>query len=289
MNNFSNPLERSLRELWPQLQALDPHIQIIGGYGLLLKQLWLNGEPETRCLLPMNAWTEERRPRTTHDMDMGVSPSVIASREKQAELQEVLKASGYEYSDGKRLWGLFKRGNAAEGIELEFHTPLPDGECKRNLRVDKRRVKPLHSLGYGIHGRTNPELVGFEYHFSFPFYGLTLTVPNVLTAAMMKLAAFENRWTGYVRKPEDHWSYAQAQKHARDLYRIVAMETEQEANDLPMLREALHSSSLFAECRRILDMYFMKEQHDGNAFAQGYWSSDSFSVLNEELKRWWEL
>ncbi len=40
------------------------------------------------------------------------------------------------------------------------------------------------------------------------------------------------------------------------------------------------------ECRRVLDMFFMKEQRGGNAFAQGYWSSDSFTVLNKELKRW---
>lgn len=289
MKDFPNPLELPLREIWPQLQALDPHIQIIGGYGLLLKQLWLGQETGTRCLIPLETWTKESRPRTTRDMDMGVSPAVIASPDKQAELQEVLKASGYEYSDGKRLWGLFKQRGVAECVELEFHAPLPDKEWEKSLRTDERRIKPLHSLGYGIHGRTNPELIGFEHHFSFPLYGLSLTIPNVLTAAMMKLAAFENRWIGFVRKPEDHWSYSQAQKHARDLYRIVSMETEEEAKGLPKLREVLRVSPLFVECRRVLNTYFLEEGQEGYAFVQGYWPTEAFASLREELRRWWEI
>ena len=57
---------------------------MIGGYGLYLQQTWLRDRlGAVTHFITMNLWTGEHIPRTTKDMDMGVSPSLIADRSKQ--------------------------------------------------------------------------------------------------------------------------------------------------------------------------------------------------------------
>ncbi|MCL6676950.1 hypothetical protein M8O52_07860 [Akkermansia muciniphila] len=43
----------------------------------------------------MASWTGESIPRTTKDMDMGISPSLIASIEAQGQIQELLTHQGF--------------------------------------------------------------------------------------------------------------------------------------------------------------------------------------------------
>ena len=90
MKTSSFGMNQSLQEIWPQLQQLDPNVQIIGGYGLYLKQTWLRDSlGAVTHFIPMTQWTGESIPRTTKDMDVGVSPSLIANPGKQGELAEV--------------------------------------------------------------------------------------------------------------------------------------------------------------------------------------------------------
>jgi len=78
------------------MQKLDPDVQILGGYGLLLKQKWLRDqEGAVPHFIPMASWTRESIPRTTKDMDMGISPSLIVSMEAQSQIQELLTLQGF--------------------------------------------------------------------------------------------------------------------------------------------------------------------------------------------------
>ena len=291
MNTHSSGMNQSLREIWPLLQNLDPHVQMIGGYGLYLKQTWLRDSLGLVVhFLPMSRWTGENIPRTTKDMDVGVSPSLIASPDKQEELQAALQSAGFEYVESKKQWGLSKQGKEGEIIELEFHAPLPAPEWKARLRTDNRRVKPRPSLHYGIHGRTNPELIGLEHPFFFESEGLRLAIPNVLSAAMMKLSAFKARWDSSQADPiEKSADRIEAQKHARDIFRIVAMETEKEMRELPNLLRQMERESLYRNCRSLVEEFFSAPGQTGFDFAANYWREDYGKAIALELGNWFGL
>lgn len=284
--SFTSPLDRSLKQIWPSLQQLDPHVQILGGYGLLLKQKWLRDQEGTvPHFIPMASWTGESIPRTTKDMDMGISPSLIASIEAQDQIQELLTHQGFvpDPDPNNRRWAW----DGGVDIELEFHVPPPPPSLKDQLTTDRMRVKNLSLRGqnYGIHGRTNPELLGFTHHLSFEYDGLLLTVPNVLTAVMMKLAAFKQRLLSYQEEPVARKAnYSQAEKHARDVFRAVAMETEEDLRMFPGILREVGESPLFRNCQEIIRDYFSSPGQDGFDFVSDFWKKDDQISILRELK-----
>ena len=286
-----SPLDRSLKQIWPSMQKLDPDVQILGGYGLLLKQKWLRDqEGAVPHFIPMASWTRESIPRTTKDMDMGISPSLIVSMEAQSQIQELLTLQGFvpDPEPNNRRWAW----DGGAGIELEFHVPVPPPSLKDKLETDSKRVKNplLHRRNYGIHGRTNPELIGFTHHLSFKYDGLRLTVPNVLTAVMMKLVAFKERLLSYQEEPVVRkGNYFQAEKHARDVFRAVAMETEEDQRMFPDILREVGESPLYQNCQEIIRDYFCTPGQDCFDFVSGFWHEHDRDSILQELRRWFKV
>lgn len=149
------------------------------------------------------------------------------------------------------------------------------------------RVKntSLRGRNCGIHGRTNPELLGFTHHLSFEYDGLLLTVPNVLTAVMMKLAAFKQRLLSYQEEPVAlKANYSQAEKHARDVFRAVAMETEEDLRMFPGILREVGESPLYRNCQEIIRDYFSSPGQDGFDFVSDFWKKDDQISILRELK-----
>lgn len=282
--------EHPLREIWPGLQQLDPHIQLLGGYGLYLKQSWLaDNLSHVRALVPLPSWTNtERHPRTTKDMDVGVSLDLITSSGCQQKLAQLLQAKGYTPHDNKRKWGWTRDGGIREAVELEFST-LPPAAPQENLSVDRIRVKRKPGLPDGVHAHINRELIGFEHSFSFEYHGLSLTLPNVITAAMMKLKAFQDQRDLSYTSPSRETNLAQAEKHARDIFRIVAMETEEEAACIPGIQVSLRDTSLFRECGDILQSSFLEAGQPGLELVASHWNEAPRASILAELQRWFLL
>ncbi|BBP47306.1 hypothetical protein [Akkermansia muciniphila] len=233
----------------------------------------------------MASWTGESISRTTKDMDMGISPSLIASIEAQGQIQELLTHQGFvpDPDPNNRRWAW----DGGVDIELEFHVPPPPPSLKDQLATDRMRVKNLSLRGrnYGIHGRTNPELLGFKHHFSFEYDGLLLTVPNVLTAVMMKLAAFKQRLLSYQKEPVARkGNYSQAEKHARDVFRAVAMETEEDLRMFPGILWEVSESPLYRDCQGIIRDYFSSPGQEGFDFVSGFWTPENRDSILQELK-----
>ncbi len=273
------------------MKAVDPHLQILGGYGLFLKQEWLlDTEHSAPCFIPIDEWSGELVPRTTKDMDIGIDLATLASTESQQSIQELIARSGYTYSKDKKCWGLNKavtdQNAASDEIELEFHSSAPGLEWEGILKADRIRTKPHKSLGFGIHGRTNPELVAFNRFFSFTWDGLEISIPNILTAAMMKLVAFEDRLTSYQQEPAKEYQREQAIKHARDVFRIVAMSTESELVGLPSTIDAIRRDGVYTQCQAIIQKYFSLSSQEGYAFAQSYWREDQITLITGQLVEW---
>ncbi len=273
-------------EIWPKLQELALNIQLLGGLSLFFKQEWIRDTKQT-CFLPMEHWSRESLPRTTKDMDVGVSAHLIADTVRQEQLQAFLDE--YQFEPGphnkQKRWAWVHR---ASGILLEFSSTLPEGELCSRLKVEDSRVKnrSLHGKKRGIHGHVNAELVGFEYSFSFVHEGVRLTIPNVITAAVMKLKAFAQRRQLYEDDPKANaWQRAQYEKHARDVYRIVAMMTHEEAESLPEIQKSVADSEPFRECQENIRAYFLQPQQEGYEAAVAFWNEDDFALLREGLKR----
>ncbi|MEG2236818.1 MAG: hypothetical protein RRY13_04090 [Akkermansia sp.] len=285
--SFTSPLDQSLKQIWPSLQQLDPDVQIIGGYGLLLKQNWLLHQEKTiPHFIPMVSWTGESIPRTTKDMDMGISPSLIANKEQQQKIHELLTQHGYKPDEKKMKWG-WSEGN---GIVLEFHSFPSSDDQNNQLHTDRYRIKNKTSLGFGIHGRVNPELIGFHHHLSFEYDGLRLTIPNVLTAIMMKLVAFKERLHSYKESPVvTNRNLIQAEKHARDAFRIVAMETEADMQMLPAVLQEVNQSPLYRGCQGIILDCFSAPGQEGFDAVSTLWLEKDRNAIVLELKKWFNL
>lgn len=234
----------------------------------------------------MTSWTStERRPRTTKDIDVGVSLNMITSSDCQQKLAQLLHERGYTPHENKRKWGWTKNDHTKEAVELEFST-LPPASPQKNIAVDRIRVKRKPGLAEGIHAHTNRELIGFEHSFSFEYHGLCLKLPNVVTAACMKLKAFHDKWLRYRSHPEQADNLAQAEKHARDVFRIAAMETEQEWESIPHILPSLKDYPLFHTCADILQSSFLEEGQSGFELTASHWDGSSRTLILSELKRW---
>ncbi|MEG0427955.1 MAG: hypothetical protein RR553_08670, partial [Akkermansia sp.] len=158
------------------------------------------------------------------------------------------------------------------------------------LHTDRYRIKNKTSLGFGIHGRVNPELIGFHHHLSFEYDGLRLTIPNVLTAIMMKLAAFKERLHSYKESPVvTNRNLIQAEKHARDAFRIVAMETEADMQMLPAVLQEVNQSPLYRGCQGIILDCFSAPGQEGFDAVSTLWLEKDQNAIVLELKKWFNL
>ncbi len=280
----SDRTQPSLREFilshWETMRQLDPQIQLLGGIGLQFKQEWVRDLAVT-SFIPMENWSGEAIPRTTKDIDVGVSAHLLADVRLQEAIQRLLNEWGFEPGEapGQRRWA-WEHGSGA--IVLEFHTYYPEPRMYQQLVVKDRRVKNrmLHRKGYGIHGRTNEELLGFTHFFSFDMGECCLSVPNVVTAAMMKLKAFEARYAAHLNGAPQ---LAQAEKHARDVMRIVALETERDQSLLPAVYYDVEESVLFRDCREIIRQYFSSQGQVGYETVAPFWSAENHAYLIAEL------
>ncbi len=284
MNPLSDRTQPSLREFilthWETLRQLDPQIQLLGGIGLQFKQEWVRDHAVT-CFIPMASWSGEAIPRTTKDIDVGVSAQLLADVRLQGAIQRLLDEWGFApgMNPGQRRWA-WEHGSGA--IVLEFHTYFPEPGMYQQLVVKDRRVKnrELHRKGYGIHGHTNEELQGFAHSFSFDMGACCLSVPNIVTAAMMKLKAFEARYAAHLGGAAQ---LAQAEKHARDVMRIVALETERDQSLLPAVYHDVEESALFRDCREIIRHFFSSRGQAGYEAASPFWSAENHAYLIAEL------
>ncbi len=278
-------LRTSFLVLWPQLRQQDDSLLLLGGFALLLKQEWLR-DMGRASLIPLREWTGEAIPRTTHDIDVGVSVRLIADAAKQQQLQTLLENQGFVLDDtpSRKRWAWVCTANH---IALEFHASRSDAEGCEDLEVKGIRVKNrrLRGKGRGVHGFANAELVGMEKRFVFEHQGTVLAVPHALIACMMKLKAFADRYEQYRQDPiAEAEQFYQYQKHARDVMRILAMLTPEEERTLAEVLAEVETGALFQRCRDIVSNHFSSPEQVGCAAAAAYWRAGQLSILCEALR-----
>ena len=310
---FEDEIWPHFAPLWADLRGVSPGLLLTGGYGLFLKQRWLQSKvrflatekgeflvTETdarliagegiKTLVGISDWLDHA-PRVTKDMDFIAELNLIASRVNQHKLQEVLEKHSFKVVEGNARWQFKKQLDDHRRVVLDFLSPSPI-EPRSDLRVVAPRVKPKPSLkNVGIHGRKTVEAEGCSIHpFSFIFNHVEITIPNPVTLTIMKLAAMRDQWQ-ISQKPEETTSQRgkaddDARKHAIDVCRVLAMMTREE-NDLANdVLNAIRAMPAFPDAVQIFKEFFEKDEGWGAQVVIRNWQPQDFHSIRSVLASW---
>ena len=284
---------REFAPLWAELCTVNPQLLICGGYGLFLKQQWLRAPQQraTPTVVNLDSW-RDAAPRVTKDIDLIVSVDVITDAPNNKDFLAVLSAHGYQVTPKNPRWQFEKplEGKRTLVIELHCYAP-PDAP---GVQIKGNRVKHKPSLGEaGVHGRTNPEAIGsYLSPFVFEIQDLNLRVPNPMTWCVMKLTAMHEHWQRALdsnQSPEQrNFSREQALKHAQDVWRIIALTTRDERDQLGAVKALLASTVEFGRaCEIVLDLY--DDSSPIIASVKRQWSDQDFNTVRSFLGDWFSL
>lgn len=202
-------------------------LMLAGGLGIYLKQVQLQ-ESGARTLVPHDLLPPAR---TTQDVDLVLRAEVVASPTSARTIRSALDSLGFQAVAGAEFLK-FRRGMPPQEVAVDLLVG-PLGAHRSAIDIKGGRARPAGLSGRdSIHARHAPEALGVDVHWC------TLTVagvrsdgmriacpvrtPSPFTYALMKLAALQDRIHDAGKGHGRH--------HAVDLYRIVAMLTEEDAH-----------------------------------------------------------
>lgn len=277
--------------LWTDLRSISDQFVLAGGYGLFLKQRWLLANEDVRSIIAWDRW-RDATPRVTKDLDLVVSVDLIASKDTQPKVTEILARHEYQVVDRHARWQFEKKLSEDRSVLIDLHSPLPTGK-RSDIRVEALRVKPHRSLGKtGIHGRQNPEAIGCALHpFKFELQDLTISVPNPLAWSMMKLIAMRDRWESSQDTTRSagarESALEEAMKHAQDLCRSVAMATQDEFANAEAVAQQLRAEQSFEDAKGVHAGFFKEQDGRGCNFVRDRWADEAMTLIRETLTSWY--
>lgn len=221
-----------------------------GGLGLYLKQEHLRATG-ARTVLPLDRLPQAR---TTEDIDLFLRAEVIASRDDVLRYRGALDSLGFEVVEEAR-WMKFKR--AVRGVEVVLDVMVgPLGEYARGVKVGGLRVRPRDlEAADGLHARRTDDALGVERspmrlvvegtRSDTSAGSCEVLVPRAFPYAIMKLGALHDRIDDVNKQEGRH--------HAMDLYRIVWILTEEEAEVSARLAADYSGDARVAKALRTID------------------------------------
>ena len=251
------PLGAHLLDLVAALEGQDAPLMLVGGFGLFLRRERLAGSGE-RTLL------QEIPPaRATEDFDLLLSLDLMADPTRLNLLHDAMRGLGYEVRPEAQNFQFVKPGSAWAGhrdVKIDLLAPEPD-ERHPQLVLKPPRVKP-RAAGAHLHAHAMAEAVAVDVQpLSVRLEGRGATgawregsvlLPNAYSLLVMKLHAFRDEHEG--RKGEGRDLYAE--KHARDLFTIVALLTAGEDDTRRALSAKFASHPAAREAAGIVQSYF---------------------------------
>src|SRR5690606_15712826 len=131
-----DPLLTTLLDLDKAL-AWDQGLIIGGGYGLLLKQRYLQAHPEVRTLVPLRQLPAAR---TTKDIDLILRAEIVTDSDSMQVLRGVLDRLGFTVVETARFTQFVRSMDPGE-VKIDL-LAAPLGEYAARVPKDPRRVKP---------------------------------------------------------------------------------------------------------------------------------------------------
>ncbi|WP_254512824.1 hypothetical protein [Anatilimnocola floriformis] len=296
MAQNSDPLWPLFAPLWTELRAVSPGLLLAGGYALFLKQQWLISQSHLNLgnhvapFISIERWLDPT-PRATNDLDFVVGVEIIASRGEQQSFDAALKKHGFRVVPENRLWQFSKAISAETELKIDFHAAPPSSD-RADVRVEARRVKPNPSLAQlGIHGRENAEAAGCEWHpFRFEIDHVEIAIPNAVTLSVMKLvAALEKRLKSLEarRSPaERNILEAESHKHARDVFRVIAMLTREENDLVPQIVARFRPMSSFRNAANAFHLMFVSDEQWAAPIVASQWQPADYELIRNLLAQW---
>ena len=255
-----DPLETTLLDLLHALDGADLPLLLGGGYGLVLRNRYLQerGEPPLLKISPPL--------RSTNDLDIFLRTELLADSRRLIPLKTALDILGFRVIDSARHYQFARRiqlSGYSWDIKVDLLTRQPDPVEFPNLRFDARRVRPNPSLQ--LHAHTTPEARAVEDDNTLlrlqgrrsngEVHSGMVALPSAYAFLMMKLFAFRDQWQ------QEHRDFGR--KHALDIFSIVASITAKEFTQSQTLRERHRESAQGREAGRIASQMF------GNTNASG--------------------
>lgn len=276
--------------LWKEITSVDRGLLLTGGYALFLKQRWLLSRPDIMTVVNVKDW-QDFNPRVTKDFDLITGLDLIASEIRQKRLSGVLQKNGFSAVSGHEYWKFRKMVGTEQFIVLEFHAVPPEHPVE-NIRSDSRRVRHHPSLeGEGVHGRTNREAFASEMNsFSFRLEDVDIAVPNPVSIAVMKLTAMRDRWNRSndpgLTPEKRSFERDQAVKHAKDVFRAVAMTTRQEYDNIPDILLNMKDSDVFIKAGEIFREFFTDGTAPGINMVSSGWPQTDVETIISVIEVW---
>lgn len=227
-----------------------------GGLGLYLKQLQLL-EMSPRTLIDASGWP---KPRSTSDIDVFFPLEVLVSLDEMKTVRSIIDEMHFKPIAGSEFW----RFNLPENeVKIDLLTgPIVD-TVKASLKSDSRRARPKGDLE--LHAHPVPEALDLSDRLE-PVtligqtsgkrqYSSTVNIPSPFTYLMMKVTAFCDQVENEDKNLGRH--------HALDVYRIVAMMTEEQFLETKSQFKEHYSSPYVERVGALAKEYFTREDGIG--------------------------
>jgi hypothetical protein len=224
-------LRTSLLDLLHALGDRAHGILLGGGYGLYLKQLHL-AEAGVRTLIRADLWPA---PRATQDLDLMLAAELVADAHAMTALRAALDKLNYRVVEGSEYLQFVRTISGAQMVKIDLLTAQL--EVLRNIpaiRADSRRARPAAADRPELHAHpTDGALTLTEsplvIHVAGTLSGgraftARVAIPDPFSYLLMKLTAYRDRRNDREKDLGRH--------HALDVFRIVAMLTEPERDQV---------------------------------------------------------
>lgn len=224
-------LRTSLLDLLHALGNDAQGILLGGGYGLYLKQLHL-AEAGVRTLIGADLWPA---PRATQDLDLMLSAELVADARSMTALRTALDKLKYQVIKGAEYLQFVRTITATQVVKIDLLTAQIDVlKDIPAIRADSRRARPAAADRPELHAHpTDGALTLTELPLVIEVTGTLSTaetftarvaIPHPFSYLLMKLTAYRDRRNDADKDLGRH--------HALDVFRIVAMLTERERDQV---------------------------------------------------------
>lgn len=202
-----------------------------GGYGLYLKQLHLP-EAGVRTLIDAEFWPA---PRATQDLDLMLSAELVADARSMTALRAALDKLDYQVIKGLEYLQFVRAITATQFVKIDLLTAQLDVlKGFPAINADMRRARPTAADRPKLHAHpTDGALTLTEAPLVIQITGTLstgqafaspVTIPDPFSYLLMKLTAYRDRRNDPNKNLGLH--------HALDVFRIVAMLTEPERDQV---------------------------------------------------------
>lgn len=236
----ADPLFDWLHALASRLDRDAVRITIAGGYGLLLRET-VARRRGSRPRRGIPAAT-----RSTDDLDVLLAVEIITDPAKMRSIREALddlgfmphpRAQNYQFVERAR----YERGE--RGVKIDLLAPSVPPELEHLVTTDSGRdVRRIRPKGFnGLHAHVTPEALTAADHLLEVTLGSegspVVYVPHPYSHLMLKLYALRDRM----------WEAGEAnfgRHHAFDIYRILALTTDEDWTAAASLREKFGTATV---------------------------------------------